>query len=205
LAAAAAPPQGLEAAHRAIRADRSLQWDFAAAPLEPERSPPGWLSLFDALGPLLQLVFWGGLAVMAVLAIWFAAREGERRWRARRPRTARAVPAVQPPSETRARALMAEADRLAAEGRFAEAVHVLLFRGVDDIRDQRPELFRRALTSREIAALSALPERARAEFGRIAAVVERSFFGGRPVDAGSFAECRRAYEAFAAPASWSAR
>jgi hypothetical protein len=95
-----------------------------------------------------------------------------------------------------------EADRLAAAGRYAEAVHVLLFRGVDDIRDQRPDLFRRAMTSREIAALPALPERARARFASIAAVVERSFFGGREVDADGWARCRREYEAFAARESW---
>ena len=79
---------------------------------------------------------------------------------------------------------------------------MLLFRGVDDIRDQRPELFRRAMTSREIAALSALPERARTHFGAIAAVVERSFFGGRPVDADGWTHSRAAYEAFAARESW---
>jgi hypothetical protein len=97
---------------------------------------------------------------------------------------------------------LAEADRLAGEERYAEAVHVLLFRGVDDIRDQHPELFRRAMTSREIAAMSALPERARSHFGAIAAVVEHSFFGGRPVDAEGWSRCRRAYEAFAARESW---
>lgn len=107
-----------------------------------------------------------------------------------------------PPSEERVRALLAEADRLAAQGRYAEAVHVLLFRGVDDIRDQRPELFRRALTSREIAGLSALPHRVRAHFGAIAAVVERSFFGGRAVDAEAWARSRAEYEAFAARESW---
>ena len=191
-------------AHRAVRADASLQWELPSAPAEPpDRPTPAWLeALLSVLGPLMQIVFWGGLLVLAVLSLWFLFREGERQWRARQPRTARAVAIVQPPSETRARALLAEADRLAAEGRYAEAVHVLLFRGVDDIRDQRPDLFRRALTSREISALSALPERARAEFGRIAAVVERSFFGGREVDADAFSECRRAYQAFAAPASW---
>jgi hypothetical protein len=193
----------LEAAHRVVRADKSLQWELPTVPPEPpERAPPGWLGIFDVLGPLLELVFWGGLIAIAGLAVWLAVREGERRWRDRAVRTARTVPVVRPPGETRVRALLAEADRLAAEGRYAEAVHALLFRGVDDIRDQRPELFRRALTSREIAALAALPERPRAEFGRIAQVVEESFFGGRPVDAGGFADCRRAYEAFADPGGW---
>ena len=36
----------------------------------------------------------------------------------------------------------------------------------------------------------------------IAAVVERSFFGGRPVDEAGYAACRQAYTAFALPGAW---
>lgn len=191
-------------AHASVRRDRDLQFSFETAPApEPPRPGPGWLrTLFEGLGPLLEIVFWAGVVVIAALAVWFLVREGARRWRERRPAGPGAVAVVLPPDAARVRALLAEADRLAAEGRYAEAVHVLLFRGVDDIRDQRPELFRRALTSREIAGMSALPARARNHFGAIATVVERSFFGGRPVDAEGWARCRRDYEAFAARESW---
>ena len=191
-------------AHAALKRDRTLQFDFTAAtPPPPPRPGPRWLAaLFEMLEPLLLVVFWVGVAVIAGLAVWFLVREGERRWREGRGHGPAAQALALPPSEERVRALLAEADRLAGEGRYAEAVHVLLFRGVDDIRDQRPELFRRALTSREIAGLSALPARARAHFGAIAAVVERSFFGGREVDADGWIRCRREYEAFAARESW---
>lgn len=202
-AGTAAAQDRVAEAHAALKRDRTLQFEFTASPPErPPRPGPAWLeALFDALEPMLLVVFWGGVAVIAALALWFLAREGERRWRgARKAPEARAQ--VLPPSEERVRALLGEADRLAGEGRYAEAVHVLLFRGVDDIRDQRPELFRRALTSREIAGLSALPERARTHFGAIASVVERSFFGGRPVDAEGWSRCRRDYQAFAARESW---
>ena len=67
----------------------------------------------------------------------------------------------------------------------------------------RPRSIKPALTSRNIAELDALPVSARPAFSRIARSVERSFFGGREVDAGDFAECRRAYEAFAIPNAWS--
>lgn len=202
--AQAAAQDRVAAAHAELKRDRSLQFEFTAAPQEPPPRPgPSWLAaLFDALEPLLLVVFWGGVAVIAALAIWFLVREGERRWREGRGREPGATALVLPPSEERVRALLAEADGLAAQGRYAEAVHVLLFRGVDDIRDQRPELFRRALTSREIAALSALPHRARAHFGAIAGVVERSFFGGRAVDAEAWVRSRAEYEAFAARESW---
>ena len=45
-----------------------------------------------------------------------------------------------------ARARLADADALAAAGRFAEAVHLLLYRSVDDISDRRPGLVRPAMT-----------------------------------------------------------
>jgi len=204
VAGGAAAQDRLAETHAALKRDRSLQWEFTAAPVEPPPKPgPSWLAaLFEALGPLLYIVFWGGVVLIAALALWFLVREGERRLRGGRVKGPGAAPVVLPPSEARVRALLAEADRLAAEGRYAEAVHVLLFRGVDDIRDQRPELFRRAMTSREIASLSALPARARMHFGAIATVVERSFFGGRAVDAEGWARSRAEYEAFAARESW---
>ena len=47
-----------------------------------------------------------------------------------------------------------------------------------------------------------MPRAARSAFTRIAEVVEKSFFGGRPVGAGEFGECRKAYEAFALSEGW---
>src|SRR5262249_29788159 len=107
------------------------------------------------------------------------------------------------PPLARARALLADADRLAAQGLFAEAVHLLLFRSIEDIDERRPRSIKPALTSRNIAQLDALPSSARPAFARIATSVERSFFGGREIDAQDFQECRRAYEAFAIPNAWS--
>jgi hypothetical protein len=204
VASGAAAQDRLAEAHAAIKRDQSLQFEFAEVPPPPAPEPgPRWLArLFELLAPLLEIVFWGGVVVIAGLAVWFLFKEVQRRRRGGRAPGPQATPFVLPPSEARVRALLAEADRLAAEGRYAEAVHVLLFRGVDDIREQRPQLFRRAMTSREIAALSALPERARGHFGALAAVVERSFFGGRPVDAEGWARSRAAYEAFASRESW---
>jgi len=59
-----------------------------------------------------------------------------------------------------------------------------------------------SLTAREIATLPAIPDSARAAFVGIARLVERGLFGGRPVGAQDFAECRAAYEAFALPDGW---
>jgi hypothetical protein len=110
---------------------------------------------------------------------------------------------LRPPAR-RARALLEEADALAAAGRFDEAAHVLLYRTIDDLEGRRPRAVRPALTSRDIAALEVIPPPARGAFAVIAEVVERSFFGGRRLDAGAFAACRQAYEAFVSPQSWAA-
>ncbi|HYN46868.1 MAG TPA: DUF4129 domain-containing protein, partial [Allosphingosinicella sp.] len=61
---------------------------------------------------------------------------------------------------------------------------------------------RPALTSRDIAALPALPERPRSAFARIAMLVERSLFAARPLAADDWRDCRSAYEEFAFAEGW---
>jgi hypothetical protein len=102
------------------------------------------------------------------------------------------------------RAWLAEADALAAKGRYAEAIHLLLFRSVEDIARRRPQVVRPALTSRELAAAPGVPGSARALFARIAAGVEASLFGGRAVDEEGWVMARAAYADFALPGAWKA-
>ena len=78
------------------------------------------------------------------------------------------------PVRGEALALLEDADRLAGEGRFGEAAHLLLRRSVHQIAEARPDWLLPASTAREIASLPMLSERARAAFGTIAARVERS-------------------------------
>ncbi len=193
-------------AHRRLLADSSLQFDFTQAPKPPPI--PDWIRvlgrLLEAAAPLLKYVLWGGLILAAALLIWFVAREAMGvRWK-RPARPAKATQATVPwrPGAEAARVLLEDADRLAAEGRYEAAAHLLLLRTIDDLRGRRPDLVRPALTSRDIGALDALPETARPAFASIAQVVERSLFGGRPVDAGAYQRCRSAYEDFALPRVW---
>jgi hypothetical protein len=195
-----ATSRDLADAHREMLADKQLQFDFSQYN-QPE--PPKWLEalgkLLESLSPLLYVVFWIAVAAVALgiiylivtqlMKVQFGGRPGA-------PLNLGAEPEWRPTVE-QARVLLADADALAAEGRFAEAAHHLLLRGVQDIRESRPGLVRPALTSRDIAALDALGERARAAFGAIALVVERSLFGGRDVVADDWRTCRKAYEDFA--------
>ncbi|MBN8841086.1 MAG: DUF4129 domain-containing protein [Sphingomonadales bacterium] len=208
-----------------MRADASIQFDLTRPPKPPE--PPAWLVklgewIADALAPVgrflrwisslmpdapyARILLWSLIALLVAGLIWLVVdrvRSGE--WRLpRRRRTPYVAPAeeVWAPEAGPARAWLKEADALAAEGRFAEAVHHLLFRSVEDIARRRPQLVRPALTSRELARAEALPPAARGLFTAIAALVERSLFGGRPVGADDWRVAREAYADLAVGKAW---
>lgn len=197
-----------DAAHSAVAGDRGLQFKFDAPPPPPE--PPDWLQgvgeFLGALAPVFTVIFWGGLAAIVLGVLWLIGREIIR---IRMPlRTDKPLPPSGEgdwrPAKAAALALLSDADALAAQGRYDEAVHLLLLRSIGDIDGRLPNTVRPALTARDIAGLSRLPEAARPAFSRIARAVETSLFGGRSVDEATFLDCRQAYEAFAFPAAWSA-
>ena len=209
---AATPSAGaLHAAHARLLSDHAIQFAFAPPTKLTPIHWPKWLielahavsAMLRSVSPFLTYLFWIGLGLAAVAILYLIAREvfGVQ-FPGRRRASAKPSPADWRPEAFKARTLLSDADGLAAEGRYDEAVHLLLFRSIDEIEDRRPRLVKPALTSRDIASLDALPEAARSTFGQIAQVVERSLFGGRPAGAASYAECRTAYEAFAFPRAW---
>lgn len=94
-------------------------------------------------------------------------------------------------------ALLEDADRLAAEGRFDEATRLLLHRSVGHIAAARPDWVEPSSTARELAALPALPDAARSAFRVIAERVERSLFALRALERGDWEAARAAYAEFA--------
>lgn len=193
-------------AHGALLRGKDLQFEATAAPKPP--NVPDWLvaigKVLRALAPYLTYVFWGVLILGAAIILYFVARELiVARWPALKPNKGPVLAdETWRPTAAKARTLLEDADRLAAAGRFAEAVHLILFRSIEDIEGKRPDLIKPALTSRDIAQLDGVPERVRRTFSEIARVVERSFFGGRAVGADEFAACRKAYEGFAFAEAW---
>ena len=83
-----------------------------------------------------------------------------------------------------------DADALAAEGRFADAVHVLLLRALRDVARARGE-FARGITSREVVA-RVEESAARAALAELVAAVERHEFGARELGAADFERARSA-------------
>lgn len=213
-------------AYEALRHDPSVQ--FNLPPTQPPPQPPQWLNdllesigkAFEPIGRFLKwlasflpdaayarILMWTVIALGAAALLWalyYRIRYGE--WRLRLPRLAAVhesgAEEEWAPEEAGARSWLQEADALAAEGRFAEAIHHLLFRSVEDIARRRPTLVRPALTSRELAAATGIPGRARELFAGIARLVERSLFGGRPVGEKDWSAARQAYSDFALPAAW---
>lgn len=216
----------LEAAHKAIRADRDIQFqmDRAERPQPPEwlvktlrwlgerLRPVGrffrWIDSFLPDAPWAKIILWSVIALAAatlLVVLWRGLREQKWDWpfrRRRRPAADAEPEAEWRPDEAPARAWLEEADALALAGRYAEAIHHLLLRSVEDIARRRPHLVRPALTSRELAAADAIPFGARGIFARIAAIVERSLFGGRDVDAAEWTDARSAYADFVLPRAW---
>lgn len=200
------PPDGSAAWHSLMR-DRSLQFQFPALP--PAQPPPDWLvnlrKFLDAHAAWFHYGGWVLLAALAAAVLFGLVRlVMHRGWIKAENAIARTVPALWQPSPERARLLLADADALAAQGRFEDAAHLLLLVAVQEIGERRPGLVRPALTAREIARLPALSPRARDVFGVIAAVVERCLFGARTLGQDEFAAIRAAFEQFTIAQTWQA-
>ena len=211
---AGSPPSqdALRAAQQQMMRDPSLQFSFGKVAPPPVTHLPKWLeAILDAIGavlraiaPFLGWIFIGGLVLALLVVLFFIGREFVR---ARWPQLLKRKPPAPKPAEWRpeaavARALLEEADKLAAAGRYGEAVRLILHKSIEEIEGRRPRLVRPAYTAREIGRLSDIPDNARNVFVGIAGVVEKSFFGGEPLDAHGFSACRKAYETFAFAGAW---
>ena len=188
-------------AHHRLLADPTIQFDLPR--VEPPQPPPDWIG---SAMPVLQVLFWIVVALFVLFVLYaivsrLSGRELRWPWR-RRGAAEAAADARWRPEAAEARELLGEADALAARGLYDEAAHLILFRSIEDIDDKRPELVRPAFTSRDICALEDIPARPRSAFARIAAMVERSLFGGRALGQGDWADCRAAYEEFAFAEGW---
>ena len=190
---------------QAVHGDGTIQFGPVPPLNLPQPSEPAWLKalrdLLEPIGkalgmswPVLQWV----LIALAVAAVLYAL------WRLSEPLrervgqgSAETVDLDWTPDRDAALALLEDADRLAAEGRYDEAAHLLLQRSVHHIASARPDWVHPATTAREITAIPALPGAARQAFAVIAGRVERSLFALRALDLADWQAARAAYADFA--------
>jgi hypothetical protein len=177
--------QAQEAATEAIRR-LDLQTEFPHGP-EPLnwnlKLPPEvmWIVIAIAVGILLY-------AFRDLIPIWRGGRNGV--WTEDETGLDGARPQA-------AKLMLGAADALAAEGRFAEAMHMLLLEGLAHMRQRLDEPFADSLTSREIVQRTNLPAEARAALRDVVARVEFTYFGEYPAAAADYAACRVSFDALA--------
>jgi hypothetical protein len=183
---AAQPPQSVHAlAEQAIQkldlqtelmqAPESLQWQLN---LPPEVL---WLVIIIAVGALLY-------AFRDALPMLRFGRGGA--WTADEAaidQTGTAAPTV----------ALGAADDLAAQGRFVEAMHVLLLQALADIRLRLDEQFADSMTSREILRSKHLSDQLRHPLGEVVSRVEWTYFGEHPAAQDDYLACRSSFSALA--------
>jgi hypothetical protein len=206
-------PELVDPAYSQTIAGGEIQTVFPPPPPPPPPTPEWLRSLFDGIAnffqwsaPAAKPLLWIGVALLALFLLYHFV-PAFARWVDNLPFRRKAgddddADDVGLAEAGAARALLSEADALAAEGRFAEAVHLLLYRSVEDIEGRRPGLVKPAMTSRDLAEARDLPGVARDAFSRIARAVEISLFGGRSIDAGAWQQCRSAYAELTVPKNW---
>jgi len=145
-----------------------------------------------ALASLLKVLVWVVLAVCAVTIVALLVR-------ARGSRAAELAPGEPAGVESPPAALDAprsEAETLADQGRYDEAVHLLLLKTIEALVRTRPGGLPEAWTSREIQREMPMVQSARAPFGALVGTVEASLFGGRPVDEPAWTRCLERFRTF---------
>jgi hypothetical protein len=182
LASASLSPSEIRARAEAVLASGGYQTSLPQAPkpLKPFSLPLGPLEL------LLRILLWTALAVLVVLAVSWLVR--------RLSGGARDAEPAEPAREAPAEIPIESAEALAAQGRWAEAIHALLLETLQAL--SRAARLAPSLTSREIVEEVPLPAGARDALEGLVLAVEVSRFGGAPAAEGDYRSCLSRFHAF---------
>jgi Domain of unknown function (DUF4129) len=191
--AAAQPVDAIREATQAAIRGLDLQLDLPRAPELLSWSwhwvPPEW-------------ALWGALILAGGLLLYFFVKEalpgifpeGRGGWQESGGDPAAAAQQAQA-------AAASSAEALARDGRFAEAMHVLLLYSLAELRRRLQVHFADSLTSREILRQARISEAGRASLGDIVARVERSHFGDQAAGPADYRLCRDSFDRLAAALS----
>ena len=182
------PPQQLEQCRLHVRSCGACRRRVLAE--APEQL------LFD-LGPLaevLRVLVWAGAVVGAVLAAMYVAQ--------RLFPGALGDPPFEEPGAELSPALsdapLRDAQALAREGRFAEAIHVLLLRTFEQLLRGRGIALAPGWTSREVLERASYPGQAREALAGLVGAVETCTFAGRPASEEDYRLCADRFRHLAA-------
>jgi hypothetical protein len=172
-------PSAIEQARAAVVSDSGLQLALPGATEPPKATTfqiPDWWVL--------------GLVGLGVLFFLYNLRDIIPAWRRRASEEGELAGetgelAAQSPND-----ILLSADELAREGRYVEAMHILLLKSLGDMRRRLNEQFADSLTSREILRRAALSDAGARALRAIVLSVERSYFGQHPVARADYEACR---------------
>ena len=200
-----------DAAWSDVRAAGDIQF-APGQPTKPPETPQWWDDLQAWLGetlapvaeaiaaswPIVRILLIFLLIAGLLTLIWVIVAPYLEQRRGRKPPGEQ----IWQPEPEHARALLADAEALAAAGQFGQAVRLLLHRSIADIEERRPDLLQPSSTAREIERFDKLPDAARAMFAVIVGQVERGLFAALPIDERGWRAARDAYAGFALVESW---
>jgi hypothetical protein len=93
--------------------------------------------------------------------------------------------------------VLGAADELAAQGRFVEAMHVLLLQALAGIRRRLDQEFADSMTSREILRSTQVSDELRRPLRDVINRVEWTYFGGHSAVRDDYLACRLSFSALA--------
>ena len=188
--AAPAAPTGYDIQQRmaSIAKNQNLQLQLPGPGQQPEE-----FSLPRI--PIPPIVIWTVLAGGGLFLLFYISREIVRSWRqASQEELFSTTKPSGLPAAASAEAAIEAAEALAREGRFVEAMHVLLLKSLADLHARLGIQLAESLTSREILRRLPLPEAGRAALRDIVARVEWTYFGENPAEAADYATCRDRFD-----------
>lgn len=148
--------------------------------------PPDFTLPLGPLELLIRILLWTGLAVLVVLAVaWLVRRLAAPPRDVELPDAATPLPAEIP---------IESAEKLAAAGRWAEAIHALLLETLSALA--RAARIAPSLTSREIVERVRLPAPAREALTGLVLAVEVSRFGGASAREEDYRACLDRFHSF---------
>ncbi len=182
LLAAATPPERIREQAAAILKQSAYQTTLPGPRTATRLALP-----MDAIAFLLRALLIAGVVIAVVLAATWVAR------RLRRGAEDAAIGAPEP-ADPIARITIGEAQQLAAEGRFGEAIHALLLETLEAL--SRAARLAPSLTSREIVSRVRMAPGARDALADLVAAVEISYFGSEVPGEADYQACLARFHAF---------
>jgi hypothetical protein len=164
-------------------------------PPPPEPPPPEKKSLIDLPDWAVETLLWSAVLGGVSIILW-SLRDHFPVFRRQRFAPPEGAPEEVATPGRKLEAAQDDADDLANQGRFVEAMHLLLLRSLAEMRQRLNLTFADSLTSREILRQSALPDAASAALTDIIRRVETTYFGRQPADAEDYQACRGGFDTF---------